>query len=107
MATPAKIYFLKRLSKAARASEEFLGAGLEAVGLVDEVASRATVTRASNQLHSLAWSFSGKRAGIGFRHWNRVEGSKWAHCLQQCKAALHFGQTLLKSVPFGRVVAQL
>ena len=29
------------------------------------------------------------------------------HCLQQCKSALHFGQTPLKSTPAGSVVEQL
>ena len=47
------------------------------------VPSRATVTRGVNEMHSLALSFTGMRTGIGFRHWNRVEGSKCEHCLQQ------------------------
>jgi hypothetical protein len=47
------------------------------------------------------------RAGMGLRHWKRVEGSKCEHCLQQCNSVLHFGQLLLKSAPGGKVVAQL
>ena len=69
--------------------------------------SRATVTLGENNAHSLAWSFTGMRTGIGFRHWNRVDGSKCAHCLQQCSAALHFGHGPLKLVPGGKVVEQL
>jgi hypothetical protein len=87
-------YFLNSALKALRASVElrgvwsFTGAG----GGAEGDASRATVTRGSNNVHSLALSFSGMRTGIGFRHWKRVEGSKWEHCLQQCRAAPHFGQ---------------
>jgi hypothetical protein len=47
------------------------------------------------------------RTGMGFRHWNRVDGSKWAHCLQQCNAAAHLGHGALKLVPGGKVVEQL
>jgi len=98
---------LKSLSKAARASEELRGAGLTGSNDRSEyVASLATVTRLPKEAHSFAWSFEGIRTWIGFRHWNRVDGSKCAHCLQQCSAAPHFGQFPLKSVPFGKVVAQ-
>ena len=38
------------------------------------------------------------RTGMGFRHWKRVEGSKCAHCLQQCRAVLHFGHVPSKSM---------
>jgi hypothetical protein len=44
---------------------------------------------------------------MGFMHWNRVEGSKCEHCLQQWSSALHLGQLPKKSVPGGKVVAQL
>ncbi len=69
--------------------------------------SRAIVTRGVNRAQVFALSFNAIRAGIGFRHWNRVDGSKWEHCLQQCSSALHFGQTPLKSTSTGSAVAQL
>src|SRR5262249_13851249 len=53
------------------------------------------------------WSFTAMRTGIGFTHWKRVEGSKWAHCLQQCKSAPHFGHLLFQSKSEGNVVEQL
>ena len=65
------------------------------------------VTRGANSAHSLALSFSAILAGMGFRHWNRVDGSKCVHCLQQCSSALHLGQVPVKSVPGGSVVEQL
>jgi len=67
-------YFLNKLSKAARASVCVRGA---LAGLFPSVftiageggkASRATVTRAENNSHSLAPSFTGIRTAIGFRH---------------------------------------
>jgi hypothetical protein len=73
----------------------------------DAVASRATVTRGENHSHSLAWSFEAILVGMGFRHWKRVEGSKCAHCLQQCSGTPHLGQLPLKSAPLGSAVAQL
>ena len=102
-------YFLNNALKALRASLELRGASLltgEGAGAEGDE-SRATVTRGENNVHSLAWSFTGMRTGMGFKHWKRVEGSKWAHCLQQCKAAPHFGQLPLKSVPLGSWVEQL
>ena len=69
--------FLNSASKALRASLEFRGAwplagGAGAAG----DASRATVTRGSNSVQSLALSFTAILIGIGFKHWKRVEGSK-------------------------------
>jgi hypothetical protein len=55
----------------------------------------------------LAPSFGEMRTGTGFRHWKRVDGSKYAHCLQQWSAALHFGHCPAKSVPAGNVAEQL
>lgn len=98
-------YFLNRLSKAARASAGVRGE-LTTGPFAVVVASRATVTRGENNSHWLASSFGKIRAGIGFRHWNRVEGSKCAHCLQQCNAEPHLGQFARKSAPVGNVVAQ-
>ena len=72
-----------------------------------EVPSRATVTRGVKEMQSLLLSFEGIRTGMGLRHWNRVEGSKCEHCLQQWSATLHFGQVAVKSVPSGRAVEQL
>ncbi len=101
----AVTYFLKRRSKALRASSALRGAGgppwgtevdCEAAAGAD-VPSRATVTRGLNDVQSLLLSLLGIRIGIGFRHWKRVEGSKWEHCLQQCKAALHLGHAPVKS----------
>jgi hypothetical protein len=74
---PSAGYFLNRLSKAARASSGVRGASVETTG--EEAAlevSRATVTRGLNHSHSFALSFDGMRSRIGFRHWNRAEGSK-------------------------------
>jgi hypothetical protein len=103
--------FLKSALNALRASEELRGpwpllAAGEG-GWAEGDASRATVTRGSNNVQSLALSFTAIRTGMGFRHWKRVEGSKWAHCLQQCSAAPHFGQLPLKAVPLGSCVEQL
>ena len=104
-----KGYFLNRLSKAARASfcprGDWLGPGDG--GVASGEPSRATVTRGSNSAHSLAWSFIAILAGTGFKHWKSLDGSKWAHCLQQCKAAPHFGQLPRKSMSGGKAVEQL
>ena len=101
----AELYFLNKLSKAARASAGVRGA-LAAGPLLVVVASRATVTRDSNSSHSFCVSLGAMRIGTGFKHWNRVDGSKCAHCLQQCRAELHFGQAPRKSTPLGNVVEQ-
>src|SRR5262249_18326227 len=69
--------------------------------------SRATVILGLNSVHSLAWSFTAIRTGTGLRHWNRVDGSKYAHCLQQCREAWHFGHSAGKSPLAGNVVEQL
>ena len=64
--------FLNSASKALRASEELRGPwpllAEGAGGGAEGDASRATVTRGSNSVHSLALSFDGMRTGIGFRH---------------------------------------
>lgn len=83
------------------------GGGVRAGGGALAVPSRATVTRGVNRAQTLALSFMAIRTGIGFRHWNRVEGSKCEHCLQQCSSALHLGQLPAKSVPVGSAVEQL
>jgi uncharacterized damage-inducible protein DinB len=105
---PDACYFLKSLSKALRAASGEVGASTTGLGGgAEALPSRATVTRGENSVHSLALSFSGIRTGMGFRHWNRVDGSKWEHCLQQCSATLHFGQLPFQSIPFGSCVEQL
>jgi hypothetical protein len=77
---------LNNLSKALRASSAFRGAGGPdwwdedgppfGAGAPFDVPSRATVTRGVKRLQVLALSFGTMRTGIGFMHWNRVEGSK-------------------------------
>src|ERR1019366_25369 len=104
--------FLKSLSKALRASSELRGAGGPTftgggAGWLPAVPSRATVTRGVNRLHAFILSFTGIRAGMGFRHWKRIDGSKCEHCLQQCSSAPHFGQLPLNSVSAGSAVEQL
>ena len=69
--------------------------------------SLATVTRGLKSSQVLAWSFAATRTSTGFRHWYRVDGSKCAHCLQQCSAEPHFGQLPWKSTSGGSVVEQL
>jgi hypothetical protein len=110
----AGIYFLKRLLNAARASFAVRGVtDADASGRVPFVPlplawpSRATVTLGENMVHSLAASLIAIRSGMGFKHWNLVDGSKCAHCLQQCSAVPHFGQFPRKSVSAGNAIAQL
>src|SRR6202040_3595666 len=101
--------FLNRLSNAARASLALRGSvrGTPETGPTPyeeegcAAPSRATVTRGLNRSHWLAWSFTTIRTGTGFRHWNRVDGSKYAHCLQQCRAVPHLGQFPPKSMSDG------
>jgi len=105
-------YFLNKLSKAARASVALRGEAAIPLSptfatLPDGSASRATVTRGEKSSHVFIWSFSAIRAGIGFRHWKRVEESKCMHCLQQCRAAPHFGQLPRMSTSGGSVTVQL
>ena len=108
---------LKSLSKALRASLALRGASCICCALLSPRKpcwggaggdpSRATVTRGEKDAQSFALSFTGMRARMGFKHWNRVDGSKWAHCLQQWRGVLHFGQFPEKSVPLGKCVEQL
>jgi hypothetical protein len=89
------VYFLKRLSKAARAS----------VGREVEV-SRSTVTRGMKKLHSFRLSFRGMRAVMGCVHSNRLEVSKFAHCLQQCNSKPHCGHFPAYWMVAGRTTPQ-
>lgn len=79
---------MKRLSNAVRASLGvrggcvtgfFAGAFPEDAGAT----SRATVTRGLKSSQVFAASLGEMRTGTGFKHWNRVDGSKCVHCLQQ------------------------
>ena len=79
----ARYSFLNNLSNALRASSALRGAGGPALTAADGggaeapfVPSRATVTRGANREQSLVLSLIAMRTGIGFMHWNRVEGSK-------------------------------
>lgn len=87
-------YFLKRFSKAARAS----------YGLEDEV-SRSMVVRGAKEEHSFRASFLGIRAVTGLVHSNRLAVSKNEHCLQLCSAIPHCGHFPCGSVVAGRIVA--
>jgi len=105
-------YFLNKLSNAARASFALRGAGItpfagECETVPEGAESRATVTRGLNNSHVFAWSFNAMRTGMGFTHWKRVEESKFTHCLQQCKAAPHFGHLPVKSISGAKATAQL
>ncbi len=106
-----RAYFLNSRSNALRASLALRWLALiSGTGGFCEAlpeASRATVTRGENNGQVLALSLTGMRTGIGFTHWNRVEGSKCPHCLQQCSSAPHFGHTTGNSCPVGNCVEQL
>ena len=75
-------YFLNSRSKALRASLALLGGAIFGSGAEPREgseageASRATVTRGEKSVQSFRLSLTAIRTGIGFRHWNRVEGSK-------------------------------
>lgn len=110
----SKHYFLNKLSNAARASFALRGAGMmlplatgDCAAGPAGAASRATVTRGENNSQVLAWSFTAIRVGIGFRHWKRVEESKFTHCLQQCRGAPHLGHLPVKSVSGESATEQL
>src|SRR5262249_41414857 len=98
-----------------RASSALRGAGgpaggrasTNAAGALVAVPSRATVTLGVNNEQSFILSLAAILTGIGLRHWNRVDGSKCEHCLQQWSAELHLGQLPLKSTPGGSAVEQL
>ncbi len=109
-----RVYFLNRRSKASRASLALRGGGVFAPGtgarplpgICADDASRATVTRGENSVHTFAWSFKGMRTGIGLLHWKRVEGSKWEHCLQQWSAVPHLGHLPSKDAVSGSSVVE-
>ncbi len=88
-------YFLKRFSKAARASS----------GFEDEV-SRSTVVRGEKKEQWFRESFLGIRAVMGFAHSNRLPVSKNVHWRQLCNSAPQFGHLAIGSMLVGRMVAQ-
>src|ERR1700691_3964827 len=75
--------------------------------LDDPWPSLTTVSRGINDWQLLAPSFGEIRSGIGFKHWKRVDGSKCAHCLQQCNSAPHFGHFPFQSTSPCSAVEQL
>lgn len=88
-------YFLKRFSKAARASR----------GLEEEV-SRSMVVRGVKKEHSFRASFLGIRAVMGFMHSKRLPVSKKEHCLQLWSSLPHCRHFPCGSVPPGTMAAQ-
>jgi hypothetical protein len=49
-------------------------------------------------------SLRGIRSGIGCMHSNRLDGSKYIHCLHECNSNPHFGQVSGVSPRLGRIV---
>src|SRR2546423_5187956 len=80
-------YFLNRFANAWRAS----------LGAPEEV-SRSTTVRVAKRSHWLRPPLFRMRAVIDLRHSKREPGSKYEHCRQVCRSALHFGQALSKSI---------
>jgi hypothetical protein len=58
------------------------------------------------KLHSFRLSFRGMRAVMGCVHSNRLEVSKFAHCLQQCNSKLHCGHFPPYWMVVGRITPQ-
>src|SRR3989441_7691013 len=86
-------FFLKRLSKARRASS----------GRADpDEASRSTVTCSEKNVHSLRAPLLAMRSGTGWVHSKCWPGSKWAHCRQEWSSDLHLGHWPSESVRGGR-----
>jgi hypothetical protein len=77
------IYFLNKLSNAARASFGRKLAGVEV--------SFSRVTRISYNWQSFRASFFAMRSFTGCMHSNRLPGSKYVHCLHECNSNPHFG----------------
>src|SRR5580704_17412457 len=91
-------YFLKRSSKAWRASlgrEAVVGAAGMFVAYATGEVSFSTVMRYSKNVQSFFASFFAIRSGIGWVHSNCFPVSKWTHCLQECNAAWHLGHSPL------------
>ena len=88
-------YFLNRLSNAARAS---FGRRLTGVEV-----SFSRVTRISYDGHSFRVSFFATRSFTGCMHSNRLPGSKYVHCLQECNSNPHFGHRSPAGIPCSTV----
>src|SRR5207249_6686907 len=86
-------YFLKRLSKALRASDGLMvGALLD--GPPESLVSRSMDVRAMKNSQRFRRSFLVMRTGISCVHSNRAAVSKWRQFLQERRSALHFGHWL-------------
>src|SRR5207247_9084585 len=90
-------FFLNRLSNAWRASS----------GRAEPAdVSRSTVACIENKVHALRALLLAMRSGTGWAHSNRLPGSKWAHCRQECSGAPHLGHWLVDSNSGERMVPQ-
>jgi len=94
-AAPPARHFLNKLSNAARAS---LGRRLAGVEV-----SFSRVTRISYDGHSFRASFFATRSLTGCMHSNRLPGSKYMHCLQECSSNPHFGHFPSPVIPCSTV----
>src|SRR6185436_149840 len=92
-ATYEAFHFLNSFANASRA---FVG-GPEEVW-------RSTTIRPANSSQVLRACLFTIRAVIGLVHSRRAPGSKYVHCRQLCRSALHFGQVLSKFI-FGGAFA--
>ncbi len=88
-------YFLNKLSNAVRASFGRRLAGVEV--------SFSRVTRISYNPHAFRSSFFAIRSFTGCMHSNRLPGSKYVHCLHECRSNPHFGHFPSPVVPCSTV----
>ncbi len=88
-------YFLNKFSNACRAS---FGRRLAGVDV-----SFSLVTRISNNAHSFRASFFAIRSFTGCMHSNRLPGSKYVHCLQECSSNPHLEHCPLVGIPCNTV----
>src|SRR5437868_5839457 len=93
-------YFLKRLSKALRASEGLI-VGPPLVPPPESRVSRSMEVRAMKNSHLLRRSFFVIRSGISCVHSNRAAVSKWRQFLQERRSALHLGHWLSRWMSTG------
>jgi hypothetical protein len=89
------LYFLNKLSNAARASFGRKLAGVEV--------SFSRVTRISYKVQSFRASFFAIRSFTGCMHSNRLPGSKYVHCLHECNSNPHFGHCPVVVIPCSTV----
>jgi len=93
-------YFLKRLSKALRASDGLMDGALLHAPPESRV-SRSIDVRAMKNSQRFRKSFLVIRSGISCVHSNRAAVSKWRQFLQERRSALHFGHWLSKLISTG------